>query len=264
MKDARRHVIVNADGKLDIEMQEYVASLKAVIVSAEKTANTKGLQMGVNKLSIRTIKQVPVVFGEADVLKVVLTLPGVTSAGEAANGFNVRGGSTDQNLILLNDATIYNPAHLFGFFSAFSPDVIKGLELYKSAIPEKYGGRLSSVLDVSMRDGNSKKVSGVGGIGPLTSKLTIEGPIKKDKTSFIAGGRITYSNWILKHIPKSDYSESQAGFNDLNLRVSHKANARNSFFLTAYMSNDNFKLNSNLELSFNKYVASSNDSATHP
>ncbi len=244
MKLARYQLMLYSDGNLNIELVDSVPSLNNIVIISEKKSNIRNLQMGAERIAIKTIKNVPVVFGEADVLKVLLTLPGVTSVGEASTGFNVRGGSTDQNLILFSDATIYNPAHLFGFFSAFSPDVIKGLELYKSAIPEKYGGRLSSVLDVSMRDGNSKKVSGVGGIGPLTSKLTIEGPIKKDKTSFIAGGRITYSNWILKHIPKSDYSESQAGFNDLNLRVSHKANARNSFFLTAYMSNDNFKLNS--------------------
>ncbi len=124
-------------------MQDAVTTLKAVIVSAEKTSNTQSVQMGVNRLNIRQIKQVPVVFGETDVMKVVLTLPGVTSVGEASNGINVRGGSTDQNLILFDDATIYNPSHLFGFFSAFNPDVVKGIELYKSAIPEKYGGRLS-------------------------------------------------------------------------------------------------------------------------
>ena len=121
--------------------------------------------MGASKLTIKNIKQVPVVFGEADILKVVLTLPGVTSVGEASTGFNVRGGSADQNLIILNDATVYNPSHLFGFFSAFNPDVIKSVELYKSAIPEKYGGRLSSVLDVATKEGNTKKISGNGGIG---------------------------------------------------------------------------------------------------
>src|SRR6058998_1094254 len=130
--------------------------------------------MGVDKLTIKTIKQVPVVFGEADLLKVVLTLPGVTSVGEGSSGYNVRGGSTDQNLILFNDATIYNPTHLFGFFSAFNTDVIKDVDLYKSAIPEKYGGRLSSVLDITSKEGNNKKLAGAGGIGPLTSKLTVE------------------------------------------------------------------------------------------
>lgn len=243
MKTASRQVMLYSDGKLNFDLEDSIPSLKNVLVISSRESRIRGLQMGAEKLSIKTIKRVPVVFGEADVLKVLLTLPGVTSVGEASNGFNVRGGSTDQNLILFSDATIYNPSHLFGFFSAFNPDGVKGFDLYKSAIPEKYGGRLSSVLDVSMRDGNSKKVSGTGGIGLLTSKLTIEGPLKKDKTSFIAGGRTTYSNWLLKQIPKSDYSKSKAGFNDLNLRISHTINEKNSLYLTGYISNDNFKLN---------------------
>jgi hypothetical protein len=242
MKDTRRQIVLNADGKLNVEMVEDIVSLKAVTVSAEKTSNIKSVQMGVNKLSMRTIRQVPVVFGESDVLKVVLTLPGVTSAGEASNGFNVRGGSTDQNLILFNDATIYNPSHLFGFFSAFDPDVVKGIELYKSSIPEKYGGRLSSVLDITGQDGNNKKWTGTAGIGPLTSKLTLEGPIQKDKTSIIVGGRTTYSNWILGLLPNTAYSNSKAGFYDVSLHITHIMNAKNTLYLTGYVSNDYFNL----------------------
>jgi hypothetical protein len=243
MKAARRQVLLHADGKLNIDLEDSVPSLKNVTVFSERKSNIRGLQMGEERLTIKTIKKVPVVFGEADVLKILLTLPGVTSVGEASNGFNVRGGATDQNLILFSDATIYNPSHLFGFFSAFNPDVVKEFDLYKSAIPEKFGGRLSSVLDVSMKDGNSKKISGTGGLGLLTSKLTIEGPLKKDKTSFIAGGRTTYSNWLLRQLPESDYSKSRAGFNDLNLRISHTVNEKNSIYLTGYLSNDHFKLN---------------------
>ncbi|MGZ8524991.1 MAG: TonB-dependent receptor [Chitinophagaceae bacterium] len=243
MKASMRQVMLYSDGKLNFDLQDSVPSLKNVLVISQRKSNIRGLQMGEERLTIKTIKSVPAVFGEADILKVLLTLPGVTSAGEASNGFNVRGGSTDQNLILFSDATIYNPSHLFGFFSAFNPDVVKGFDLYKSAIPEKYGGRLSSVLDVSMRDGNSKKISGSGGLGLLTSKLTIEGPLKKDKTSFIAGGRTTYSNWLFTQIPNSDYSKSKAGFNDVNLRISHTMNEKNSLYLTGYISNDNFKLN---------------------
>jgi hypothetical protein len=157
MKDTRRQVMVYSDGTLDVDMDEFVASLKAVTVSADKTSNVRSLQMGVSKLNIQAIKQTPVVFGEADVLRVLLTLPGVTSVGEGSNGFNVRGGAADQNLILYNDATVYNPTHMFGFFSAFDPDLVKSVELYKTAIPEKYGGRLSSGLDVDIKDGNNKK-----------------------------------------------------------------------------------------------------------
>jgi hypothetical protein len=244
MKEARRQLIVSDNGQLDIEMQEAVTTLKNVLVTSEKASNTRSLQMGVNKLSIKTIKQVPVAFGETDIIKVILTLPGVTSAGEAANGFNVRGGSTDQNLILFNAATIYNPSHLFGLFSAFNPDVVKNVELYKTALPEKYGGRLSSVLDITMQDGNSKKWSGNAGIGPLTSKFTIEGPVKKGKTSLIAGFRTTYSNWLLKVIPNEQYKKSGANFYDGTIHLSQNINSKNSLYITGYISNDRFNLSS--------------------
>ena len=242
MKDTRRQVMVYSDGKLNIELEEFVASLKAVIVSADKTSNTRSVQMGVTKLNIQSIKQVPVVFGEADVLKVLLTLPGVTSVGEGSNGFNVRGGAADQNLILYNDATVYNPSHMFGFFSAFDPDLVKSVELYKSAIPEKYGGRLSSVLDVDVKDGNNKKWSGTAGISPLTSKFSIEGPLQKEKTSVSAGFRTTYSDWLLNQIPSSSYSNSTASFYDASLHISHVINSKNTLYLMGYISNDKFNL----------------------
>jgi CarboxypepD_reg-like domain/TonB-dependent Receptor Plug Domain len=241
MKEALRHIIVYSDGKLNIELKDDIPSLKNVVITAERRSNIRSTQMGIDRLSVKAIKDVPVVFGEADILRVVLTLPGVTSVGEASSGFNVRGGSSDQNLILFDDATIYNPSHLLGFFSAFNPDVIKGVELYKSVIPVKYGGRLSSVLDVDVKDGNDKKISGSGGVGLLTSKFMIEGPIKKDKTSFILGARTTYSNWILKAVPNSAYSNSSASFYDANLHISHTVNAKNNLYLTGYLSSDNFR-----------------------
>lgn len=243
MKDTKRELQLYSEGKLNIEMNEYIASLKAVTVVNDRRSNLRGTQMGLDKVSIKTIKQLPSVLGESDVLRVVLTLPGVTSVGEASTGFNVRGGAADQNLILLNDATIYNPSHLFGFFSAFNADVVKSVELYKSAIPEKYGGRLSSVLEVNTRDGNSKKLSGSGGVGLLTSRLTLEGPIKKDKTSFIVSGRTTYSNWILNQIPDESYKNSKASFYDLNLQITHQFNSKNSLYITGYLSHDDFRLN---------------------
>lgn len=243
MTDTKREIQLYSSGKLNIELQEYVASLKNVVVNSEKKSNVRNLQMGTTQLTIKSIKQVPTAFGEVDVLKVVLALPGVTSVGEASNGFNVRGGSTDQNLILFNDATIYNPSHLFGFFSAFNPDVVKGIELYKSAIPERYGGRLSSVLDVTMKDGNTKKWSGVGGIGPLTSRFTFEGPINKEKTSIIIGGRTTYSNWLLHSLKNVSYNKSDAAFSDFNLHLTHNLNSKNTIYLTGYYSTDNFDLN---------------------
>lgn len=243
MKETRRSIDLYSDGKFNIEMEQFVPGLKTVTVVGGKNSNTGRLSMGVERLNIKLIKQVPVVFGEADVLRVVLTLPGVTSVGEASSGFNVRGGAADQNLVLFNDATIYNSAHFFGFFSAFNPDIIKGVELYKSSIPEKFGGRLSSVLDVTTKDGNKKKLSGAGGIGPLTARLTLEGPLFNDKTTFLIAGRSTYSDWLIHTIPNKDYANSSAGFYDMNLKLSHEFDSRNSLYLTGYFSNDQFRLN---------------------
>jgi hypothetical protein len=244
MKGTHRQILLHSDGKLNIEMEEFVPSLLTATVVAEKQSNIKALQMGVARINVRSIKEMPAVLGESDVLRAVITLPGVTTVGEASTGFNVRGGSADQNLILFNDATIYNPSHLFGFFSAFNADIIKGVELYKSSIPEKYGSRLSSVLDVTTRDGNSKQFSGNAGIGPLTSKLTLEGPLVKDKTTFIVSGRTTYSDWILKTLPDKEYNNSSASFNDLSLHIAHTINTKNSLYLTGYLSNDKFHFNS--------------------
>jgi carboxypeptidase-like protein/TonB-dependent receptor-like protein len=243
MKDTRRQIILYGDGKLNIEMQQTVITLKKVIISAQKLSNVKGTQMGLQKLDIKTIKQVPVIFGEADILRVVTTLPGVKTVGESSTGLNVRGGAADQNLILFNDATIYNPSHFFGMFSAFNPEVVKDVELYKSSIPAKYGGRLSSVLNINSREGNKKEITGTAGIGPLTSRLDIEGPLIKDKSSFILGGRTTYADWLLNLLP-DQYKNSKASFYDLNLNISHELNKKNSIYLTGYISQDRFNLNS--------------------
>jgi hypothetical protein len=264
MKDTHRQIVLSGDGKLNIDLLGQVMMLRNVIVSAEKMSNIKGVQMGVQKLDVKTLRQVPVVFGEADLLRVLLTLPGVKSVGEASTGLNVRGGSADQNLILFNDATIYNPAHFFGFFSAFNPDVVKSVELYKSSIPARYGGRLSSVIDIEGREGNKKEFSGSAGIGLVTSRLEIEGPLVKDKTSFILSGRTTYADWLLNLLP-TQYKNSKASFYDINLGISHQINKNNNLYLTAYTSEDNFNLNNdttygyrNLNLSL-KWKHSFND-----
>ncbi len=242
MKDTRRQVMLYSNGNLNIDMGEQVISLKEVVVSSQKVVNINRVALGIERLDIKTIKQVPSIFGEADILRVVLTLPGVKTVGEASTGFNVRGGSADQNLILFNDATIYNPSHFFGFFSAFNPDVVKDVELYKSSIPAKYGGRLSSVLDITSREGNSKNITGSAGIGLLTSRVNIEGPIKKDKTSFILGARTTYANWMLNLLP-DQYKNSKAAFYDVNFLVSHKIDNKNNLYFTSYISKDHFNLN---------------------
>jgi hypothetical protein len=244
MKTSKRQIILYSDGKLDVELQEDVTSLKEVIVESEKDKNISGMQMGLDRLDIKTMKKIPVALGEVDVMKVMLTLPGVQTVGEGASGLNVRGGATNQNLILFNDAVIYNPSHLFGFFSAFNPDVIKSVELYKSGIPAEYGGRLSSVMDVNSHEGNKKKFKGAGGIGPITGRLTLEGPIIKDKTSFLIGARSTYSDWLLKRIPSDALKNSAASFFDINTSISHQVNEKNNIYLTGYYSKDRFKLGS--------------------
>lgn len=244
MKDTQRQIILYADGLLDIEMEDDVIPLKEVVIEAEKDRNVSSLQMGQDRVDIRTMRQVPTALGETDLLRVVMTLPGVKSVGESSTGLNVRGGATDQNLILYNDATIYNSSHLFGFFSAFNPDVIKSVELYKSGIPSRYGGRLSSVLEVLTRDGNKKKYGGSGGLGLLTGRLTLEGPLIKDKTSFIIGGRSSYSSWLLKQVPVATFRNSRASFYDLNLHITHDYNNKNTIYLTGYLSQDYFRLNS--------------------
>ena len=198
MKTTQRQIMLYSDGQLEIELDEDVTPLKEVVIQSERDVRVTGLQMGMEKLDIKTMKNMPLALGETDIMKVVLTLPGVQSVGEGTVGLNVRGGATNQNLILFNDAIVYNPSHLFGFFSTFNPDVLKNVELYKSGITADYGGRLSSVLDVQSREGNLKKFSGSGGISPITGRLTIEGPMIKEKTSFLLGARSTYSDWILQ------------------------------------------------------------------
>lgn len=241
MKDARLQVTVYSRGRLNVDMEDQVRTLKEVVVSSNRTTNVRSVQMGVQRLTIENIRRIPTVFGEADVLRAITSLPGVKTVGEASTGFNVRGGSADQNLILFNDATIYNPSHFFGLFSAFNPDVVKDIELYKSSMPAKYGGRLSSVLDIGGNEGNKKSIRGSAGIGPVTSRIKLEGPLVKDKTSFLLGVRTTYANWLLKLLP-SEYENSKASFQDINLLLSHRIDSSNSLYFTGYFSNDRFSL----------------------
>ena len=213
--------------------------LKEFVVAATKEdENVTNVQMSVEKMSISTIKEIPQLLGEADIIKSIQLRPGVTSVGEGASGFNVRGGNIDQNLILLDEAPVYNSSHLFGFFSVFNPDAIKDVTLYKGGIPSKYGGRLSSVMDVRQRDGNDKKFSGTGGIGLLFSRLTLEGPIVKDKVSFLVSGRRSYADLFLKLT--NDFKENQAFFYDLNTKISWKIDDKNRVFASGYFGKDVF------------------------
>lgn len=226
--------------KLNIKLQESSKELQEVVVTNDKVrANIKKPEMSVNKLSIATIKQMPVVLGEVDVIKSLLFLPGVTNAGEGQSGFNVRGGGADQNLVLLDEATVYNSSHVFGFFSVFNPDAIKDLKLYKGGIPARFGGRAASVLDIYQKDGNSNKFSMNGGIGLITSRLLAEGPIVKEKGSFLVAGRGSYAHLFLKLTD----NKSSAYFYDLNTKLNYKLNKNNNLFLSGYFGRDVFSLN---------------------
>ncbi|WP_074409435.1 MULTISPECIES: TonB-dependent receptor [Aquimarina] len=230
---------LNEDKKLNVQLTESSEVLDEVIIT-EKTEklSIKNPQMSINKLTAGTIKQIPVVLGEADVIKSIILLPGVTSGGEGAAGFNVRGGSTDQNLILLDEATIFNSSHLFGFFSVFNPDAIKDIKLYKGGIPARYGGRVSSVLDIYQKEGNSKKYRINGGLGAVASRLLAEGPIVKDRGAFLIGGRASYAHLFL---PLFD-NDNVAYFYDLNTKLNYKINDNNNLYLSGYFGRDVFAI----------------------
>lgn len=233
----RRTIELNTSIVIDIALGENAEELDEVVIKADVEAlDITTPQMSVNSLTAQTIKNIPVVLGEADVIKSLLLLPGVSNAGEGASGFNVRGGAADQNLILLDEATIFNSSHLFGFFSVFNPDAIKDLKLYKGSIPARYGSRVSSVLDIYQKEGNSKNFKMSGGIGAVASRLLVEGPIKKDQAAFLVGGRGSYAHLFL---PLFDI-ENTAYFYDLNTKINYKIDDRNSLYLSGYFGRDYF------------------------
>ncbi len=223
---------------------------EVIIVENIEKPNIKAPQMSVNKLTSNTIKDIPVVLGESDIIKAISLLPGVTTAGEGASGFNVRGGAADQNLILLDEATIYNSSHLFGFFSVFNPDAIKDLRLFKGGIPARYGGRVSSVLDIYQKEGNSREFHANGGIGLVSSRLLAEGPLKKDQGSFLFGGRSSYAHLFL---PLFDI-DNVAYFYDLNTKLSYKLNDRNNIYLSGYFGRDVFSIQDTFENTYGNSV----------
>jgi len=233
----RKTINLNSATVIDLALRENVEELDEVVIKADVEAlDITTPQMSVNSLTAQTIKNIPVVLGEADVIKSLLLLPGVSNAGEGASGFNVRGGAADQNLILLDEATIFNSSHLFGFFSVFNPDAIKDLKLYKGSIPARYGSRVSSVLDIYQKEGNSKNFKVSGGIGAVASRLLVEGPIKKDQAAFLVGGRGSYAHLFL---PLFDI-ENTAYFYDLNTKINYKVNERNNLYLSGYFGRDYF------------------------
>ena len=245
--DESKIIELNDKTSLDFYLSEMSQALDEVVIQTDiEKINIKSTQMSVNKLTSKTIKQIPVVLGESDIIKSIILLPGVTSAGEGASGFNVRGGAADQNLILLDEAIVFNSSHVFGFFSVFNPDVIKDVKLFKGGIPSKYGGRLSSVLDIYQKEGNNKDFKLTGGIGLISSRILAEGPLKKEKSSFLIGGRSSYAHLFLPLID----NDNKAYFYDLNTKVNYRLNKKNNIFLSAYFGKDVFGINNSF---INKY-----------
>jgi hypothetical protein len=250
MRQTVRNIIIYSDGILNVKLSENTNQLNEVIVSANRENNVRNVRIGVEKINVKMLKQIPMGMGEVDLFKSSLLLPGVQSVGEASSGYNIRGGSADQNLILLNGAPIINSSHFFGFFSAFNSDMIEDVTLYKSGIPAKYGGRVSSVMDIDLKEGSKEKFNVSGGISPLTGRLMIEGPIIKKKASFILSSRTTYSDWVLRQLKNIQLQKSSASFYDAQGMLVFDPNDKNFFSLSGYVSSDNFDFYKESEITY--------------
>lgn len=237
-------VMVYDNGKLDVNLYENINELDEIIIKKNANKNVKNVIAGVSSIDVEGIKNIPLVLGERDIFRVATTLPGIKTTGEGSAGFNVRGGKDDQNLILLDNAVLYNTSHFLGFFSAVNPYTINKVDIYKGSIPARFGGRLSSVFDITSKNGNPEKFSGEGGIGSVTSNLTISTPVIKNKASLLVGVRTTYSEWILKRLKDESLKNSEASFFDGIIKYNHKINANNNIESTLYYSKDRFSISS--------------------
>jgi hypothetical protein len=238
-QDQSMQVELNEDRRIDIELGSGMTLEEVVVSSKEADQNVRSTEMSVATLDVKDAKLVPVLFGEQDVLKTIQLLPGVSSNSDGDSGFFVRGGDADQNLILLDEAPVYNASHLLGFFSVFNSDALKDVKLYKGGIPSQYGGRLSSVLDIRMKNGNSKNWTGSGGIGLISSRLTLEGPIQKDNGSVIISGRRTYADLLLRAF-SDDFSDTQLYFYDFNVKANYKLGEKDRIYASGYFGRDVF------------------------
>src|SRR5665647_1749016 len=241
-------------GELNVDMNSVLIPLKETVISAQKSVTLQRFEVGAEKIDINSFKLLPTSMGESDIIKSVLLLPGVQSVGEGSAGFNVRGGSADQNLILLYGAPIYTSSHFFGFFSAVNSDIIKDVTLYKGGIPSRYGGRISSVLDIGSKEGNRNEFAGSAGISPITAHICLEGPIIKDTLAYILTARTTYSDWIFGLIHNPSLHNSRASFYDLNGKLTYDLNKNNKIDFSAYTSHDSFKFNSDTVYSYNNNI----------
>jgi outer membrane receptor for ferrienterochelin and colicin len=256
MKETAVNASVYGPGKLDVEMKETLIPLKETVVTADRSNVLQRFEVGLEKLNMRTFRLMPTSMGETDILKGMLLIPGVKTIGEGSSGFNVRGGSADQNLILLYGEPVFNTSHFFGFFSAVNSDIIKDVLLYKGGIPAQYGGRISSVLDIISKDGNKQKLTGNAGISPITTHLLLEVPLIKEKLSLVLAGRTTYSNWILGLINNQALRNSKASFYDFNGKLVYDINNNNKLELSSYLSNDAFRFNSDTTYNYKNQILS--------
>jgi hypothetical protein len=256
MKEKSFDLNLFSTGEFNVEMKSVLVPLKEAVITAEKDITLQRVESGVEKINITSFRLMPTSLGESDITKSILLIPGVNSVGEGSAGFNVRGGSADQNLILLYGAPVYNSSHFFGFFSAVNSDIIKDVTLYKGGIPGRYGGRLSSVLEIVPREGNRREFAGNAGISPVTTHFVVEGPLITDTLFYLIAGRTTYSNWILKSINDPALNNSQAFFNDLNIRLAYDINKNNKVDFSVYYSYDAFRLNSDTTYKYQNNIVS--------
>jgi hypothetical protein len=234
-------VAVNSNVKLNFSLHKKPLNIKEVVVTADrKNAPVTNMEMGTTKMEMKTISAIPPLMGEVDVIRSIQLLPGITAVSEGSSGFNVRGGAIDQNLVLLDEAPVYNTSHLFGFFSVFNPDAVKDVKLSKAAIGANYGGRLSSVLDVRMKEGNMKKLGVAGGLGAIFSRLMIEAPIVKDKASFIIAGRRSYIDQLAAPFLTGTLKDTRLYFYDLTMKANWIVNKNNRLYLSSYLGRDLF------------------------
>ncbi len=254
--DSDREVIMYNDGELDFTLEEGLEQLEEVVLEGDAVDKVEDVGTGTETIDLEESKNIPLVLGERDLLQVAKALPGISSAGEGATGINVRGGKTDQNLVLLDDAVIYNPTHFFGIFQALNPFTTEGADIYKGSVPVEFGGRLSSVFDIRTKNGNEKEFSGEGSIGPVTGNLALEIPIKKDTSSLVIGGRGAYADWILRSLDDEDLSNSEASFFDGIVKYHHRFNENNELKATAYFSRDDFSITSDSLYNYTNRLAS--------
>jgi len=254
MKEKIIDLNIYGPGELDVEMRSVLIPLREAIITADKSISFQRHGGGMEKINITTFRLSPTSLGESDIIKSMLQVTGVQSVGEGSAGFNVRGGSADQNLILLYGAPLYNSSHFFGFFSAVNPDIIKDVTLYKGAIPGKYGGRLSSVLEITARDGNRREFQGNAGISPVTTHIVAEGPVIKDTLFYLLAGRVTYSDWLLKAVKNSALNNSNAFFSDFNIRLCYEPDRSNKLDFSAYYSFDSFSFNSDTTYKYQNFI----------